>query len=177
MDQLSEKRLADIVKVADTAEANGWDEGTGLTRAEQAELVGISEYEYARSIQAIKEYPDLGISISTRRGRKPYTVISWSDKRLADDMVKHVNQIAERKAVENFRRTVRDAATSFVAYSNADKKRTFARNMKPYINRLKAHLMSVRQQAVSDGDPFRVREMTERALAAAGVHFTDNGDA
>lgn len=174
--ELSEKRLEDIMAFAETAKAEGWDEGTDLARYTMAGMVGISEYELHRAIQAIKENPDLGISVSTKRGRDPHTVVTFAGERVNDEIVRTVRLISEAKATENFKRTVRDAATSFVAYRKSDKTRTEARRMRPYVNRLQSFLMSIHAQAVEDGDPFNIREMSERALAEVGVHFDRNQD-
>jgi hypothetical protein len=174
--ELSEKRLSDILQFAEVAKQEGWDEGTPLARYTMAGMVGLSEYELAMAVQAIKENPDLGISVSTKRGRDPFTVVTFAGERVNDDITYHVRLISEAKATENFKRTVRDAATSFVAYRKSDKTRTEARKMRPYVNRLQSFLMSIHAQAVEDNDPFNIREMSERALAEVGVRFDRNQD-
>jgi len=174
--ELSEKRLEDIMAFAETAKEEGWDEGTPLARYTMAGMVGISEYELHRAIQAIKENPDLGISVSTKRGRDPFTYVTFAGESVADEIIGHVSDISEAKAEENFKRTVRDASTSFVAYRKANKSRLKAKAMKPYVHRLQSFLMSIHAQAVEDNDPFNIREMTERALAEVGVHFDRNQD-
>jgi hypothetical protein len=172
--ELSEKRLEDILRFAEVAKQEGWDEGTPLARYTMAGMVGMSEYELAMAIQAIKENPDLGISVSTKRGRDPHTVVTFAGESVNDDIIEVVHRISAAKAEENFKRTVRDAATSFVAYRKSNKNRSRAREMKPYVHRLQSFLMSIHAQAVEDNDPFNIREMTERALAQVGVHFDRN---
>ena len=172
--ELSEKRLSDIVTFAEVAKQEGWDEGTYATRLTMAARVGISEYELGRTIMAIKENPDLGISVSTKRGRDPYTVVTFAGTHVSDEIIGSVAEISEAKAEENFKRTVRDASTSFVAYRKANKSRMRAKAMKPYVHRLQSFLMSIHAQAVEDNDPFHIREMSERALAEVGVRFDRN---
>jgi len=176
MAALSSKRLEDILQFASAAESFGWDGGTDLNREQMAHQVGMSEWTLARTVQAIKENPDLGISVSTRRGPVPQTVVTFAGERTTEEVVHIVNEISTAKAEENFKRTVRDAATSFVAYKKSNRTLTEARNMKPYVRRLQSFLMSVREQAVEDGDPFRIRQMAERALAQVGVHYDTNHD-
>ena len=44
------------------------------------------------------------------------------------------------------------------------------------MSRLQQFLMAIHAQAVEDDDPFRIREMAERALAEVGVRFDKNQD-
>lgn len=174
---LSEKRLGDILSFVEAAEENNWHEGTTLTRAQMGGKADLTNWELHRVIRAIKENPDLGISVSTKRGRDPITVVTLNGQRVEDAIVQVVHVISVSKAQENFKRTVRDASTSFVAYKKANKTMAQARDMRPYVSRLKQFLMAIHEQAVEDNDPFDIREMTERALAEVGVHYDDDNGA
>lgn len=172
---LSEKRLEDILQFVTAAEHHGWGEGTSLTREQMAYEMGMSEWTLARTVQAIRENPDLGISVSTRRGAVPQTVVTFAGDTTPDEVIEIVHSISSAKAEENFKRTIRDASTSFVAWKKSNKSKGRAKAMKPYVNRLKAFLMSAREQAVEDGDPFNIRVMAERALAEVGIHYDGDG--
>ena len=174
--EISEKRLEDIIRFADAAEKLGWDKGTPDNRAVMAGKANMTHWELTRAVRVIKENPDLGISISTKRGAEPFTVVTLNGQRVEDTIVAVVHEISASKAAENFKRTVRDASTSFVAYKKSNKSLTQARDMRPYINRLKAFLMAIHAQAVEDNDPFAIREMAERALAEVGVRYDRDGN-
>lgn len=173
---LSDTRIAQIDHFLDVAVEEGWDEGTDMDRLAMAAVLGWTPTILARVVQAIKEYPEYGISISTRRGPNPQTVVSFDGSRLPSESSRVVGLISDAKAKENLLRTIRDACTSFVAYKNSDKTTVGGRSMKPYRNRLKAFLMSVREQAVADNDVYGIQVMVERALAEVGVRYEDDDD-
>jgi len=175
---LSEKRMEDLIHLTDTVTSNGWN-GVRLdmTAEEIADELGFSHWEYTRLVRAAKENPDLGISVSTRRGRFPYTVFTVGTERVSDEITSTLQKISEAKAEENFKRTIREATTSFVAWNKTDKTRSNSRQMRRYAWRMKSFLQDVQALAAEDGDPFKVREMAERALALVGVHYDDDGAA
>jgi len=173
---LSDKRIAQLSHFADVAVERGWDEGTDLDHPGMATVLGFSEAQLVHVKRAIKEYPEYGLSISTRRGPNPYTVVSFDGNRLPSESSRVVTLISDAKAKENFLRLVRDACTSFVAYSNSDKTTSGGRGMKPYRNRMKAFLQSLRAQAVEDGDVYKIQDLVERTLAVAGVHYDDDDE-
>jgi len=168
---LSDLRINDLAHFLDVAVEEKWDEGTRLTRYEMARTCGWNEQRLASVVRVIKEYPEYGLSISTRRGAEPHTVVSFSGSKLTSESSAIVNVISEAKSKENFLRIVRDACTSFVAFRNSDKTTVGGRSMKPYNNRTKAFLQSLHAQAVDDDDIYGIKEMVERALVMAGVHY------
>lgn len=173
---LSDTRINDLAHFLDVAVEEKWDEGTDLTRYQMAQKCGWNEQRLAAVVRAVKEYPEYGLSISTRRGPEPHTVVSFSGTKLASDVSEVVAVISNAKAKENFLRLVRDACSSFVAYKNSNKATTGGRKMKPYNERTKAFLQTLRAQAVSDNDVYGIKEMVERALVVAGVHYTDEDE-
>ena len=174
---LSNKRLEDIVTLSEAIKEHGWS-GVALehTGWEIARMVGLSHWEYTCAVRAIKENPDLGISVSTKRGSWPTTVFTVGDARIADEIVREVRLISESKAEENLKRMIRDASTSFVAWNKSDKSRTQSRRMKRYAWRMRSFLLDLHDLSVEDGDPFEIQEMSERALAQVGVRFDSNHD-
>lgn len=174
--RLSERRIQQLSHFADTAVELGWDEGTHLKHEEMARVLGFTPTMLVHVKRAIKEFPEYGLSISVRRGQNPVTVVSFDGNKLPSESSRVVDMISNAKAKENFKRLVRDACTSFVAYRNSDKTTTGGRLMKPYYNRTKAFLQSLRAVAVEDNDPYQIREMVERALVVAGVHYDEDDD-
>lgn len=171
---LSDKRIADLDHFLDVAVENGWDEGTDLDRPGMAAVCGWSVHTLDQVRRAIKEYPEYGLSISTRRGTNPHTVVSFDGSKLPNTSTAVVDMISQAKAKENFLRLVRDACTSFVAFRNSDKTLTAGRDMKRYHNRTKAFLQSLRATAVEDGDVYQIKDLVERALVVAGVRYEDD---
>ena len=104
---LSARRLEDIMLFAEVAEQEGWDEGTRHGPLHDGRDVGRYQRVPAsgRTIRAIKENPDLGISISTKRGRDPHTIVTFAGKKTSDEIIEVVRKISAAKAEENFKRT------------------------------------------------------------------------
>jgi hypothetical protein len=168
---LSNTRIEQLAHFADVAVEQKWTEGTYASRSSMAFQLGWSEAILSHVVRAIKEYPEYGPSISTRRGPNPQTVVSVEGVRLQSESSLLVSMISEAKAKENFRRVVRDACTSFVAYKNSDKTTTGGRAMKPYRSRMKAFLMSLHAQASEDNDVYGIKDLVERALVEVGVRY------
>jgi hypothetical protein len=172
---LSKTMTARIDRFREEAEANDWEQGTTLSRTAMARIFGWSYMTLSYVIRAIKEHPESGMSISTRRGPYPYTVVSLTGSKLTSGTSEVVSKISNSYARENLQRLVRATCTSFVAYRHSDKKTSGGRMMKPYTDRLSELLQSLRAQAVRDGDPYEIQEMVERALAQVGIRYSDNG--
>jgi hypothetical protein len=171
--KLSSIRLGQIHRFKLAAEEEGWANGTSLTVYEMAAHADMTHGQLARVKKAIKERPSLGMSVSTSRGPQPRTVVSFSGTKLESSVTHIVDEISEAKAKENFQRVVREACTSFVAFKNSDKSRTGGRHMKIYHGRMREFLSSLREQSVRDGDPYKIRNLVETALAVAGVYYAD----
>lgn len=152
------------------AKAGGWSEGTSLRHDEMADECGMSSAQLALTKRAIKENPDLGIGLSTKRGMYPWTVVSL-DTHLTSTATETVHSTADGKMEENLWRIVRDVPAA--QWKSIHKGTAEGRAMKPYVNKMKGFLMSLREQTVGDEDPYQLREVLEAQLAAFGVTYND----